>query len=513
MTIPLIGRIDSGNAAEVEAQIFEQLSGNDAVVLDLDQLSYISSAGLRVLLRIRKTHPDMRIINARPEVYEILDMTGFTELMPVEKAYRVVSVEGCEEIGHGANGSLYRIDSDCVVKVYKNASSLSDIQHEREMAKLALILGIPTAISYDVVKVGSSYGSVFELLNARSFAKILSKEPDQFDWCVHEFAGMLKKIHDTEVPEGKVPDMKKTALGWAAFMKDYLPEAAWKKLMALIEAVPDDNHMIHGDYHTKNLELQNDEVLLIDMDTLASGYPIFEFGSIFNAFIGFSEVDPDTVLRFQGYDLATSKRFWHETLAIYLGTRCESKIRELEDKARILGYTRLIRRSIRRGNSETPQGQKEIALWTKELIALLETVDTLTFSRDEITVDAAPASLEEVQAFLDERLAAVGCPPKAQSQLTLILEEVFINIASYAYPAGTGRATVRIKAGDGAVTLTFTDRGIPYDPLQKADPDVTLSAEERGIGGLGIFLTKNLSDDIRYAYRDGQNILTVCKSL
>ncbi|MBQ5354472.1 MAG: anti-sigma factor antagonist, partial [Clostridia bacterium] len=210
--VRLAGRIDSNNAAKVEEEIFCQLEGKDSCPLELDasDLNYISSAGLRVLLRLRKTHPDMTLTGVSSEVYEILEMTGFTEMMKVEKAYRVVSIEGCEEIGRGANGTIYRIDRDNVVKVYNNADALADIQHEREVAKLALILGIPTAISYDVVKVGESYGSVFELLNARSLSKILATEPEKMDWCVNEFVTMLKKIHSTVVPEGKLPDMKET---------------------------------------------------------------------------------------------------------------------------------------------------------------------------------------------------------------------------------------------------------------------------------------------------------------
>ena len=302
MKIDLTGRIDSNNAAQLEAKILKQLEGakDTSVVLDAAGLDYISSAGLRVLLRVRKTHPSLRITNVSPEVYEILEMTGFTEMMTVEKAYRVVSVEGCEVIGRGANGTIYRIDQDNVVKVYKNADALADIQHEREVAKLALILGVPTAISYDVVKVGDSYGSVFELLNARPFSKILATEPEKMDWCVQEYVKMLKTIHGTLVPAGKLPDMRETAVGWARFMQDHLPEEAGRKLLAMVEAVPHDDHMIHGDYHTNNLELQNDEVLLIDMDTLAVGHPIFELGSIFNALIGFSELDHEIIRRFQG---------------------------------------------------------------------------------------------------------------------------------------------------------------------------------------------------------------------
>ena len=267
------GHVDSNNAPAVEEEINKLLADAQGkeVSIDAKDLEYISSAGLRVLLHIRKSNPNLHISNVSSEIYEILDMTGFTQMMQVEKAYRVVSIEGCEEIGRGANGTIYRIDKDNVVKVYNNADALADIQHEREVARKALVLGIPTAISYDVVKVGESYGSVFELLNARSFSKIIATEPDKLDWCVKEYVDMLRKIHGTLVPKGDLPDLKETAVGWAKFVQDYLPEQYGKKLLNLITAIPHDDHMIHGDYHTKNLELTGDEVLLIDMDTLSVG--------------------------------------------------------------------------------------------------------------------------------------------------------------------------------------------------------------------------------------------------
>ncbi len=517
MTIQLSGRIDSNNAAAMEENIMSQLEGqNDtSLVLDASGLEYISSAGLRVLLRIRKTYPDMMITGVNSEVYEILDMTGFAEIMKVEKAYRVVSVEGCEEIGRGANGTIYRIDQDNVVKVYNNPEALSDIQHEREVARLALILGIPTAISYDVVKVNDSYGSVFELLNAKSFSNILASEPEKTDWCVKEYVELLKKIHCTVVPAGKLPDMKETVLSWARFMRDHLPEEAGKKLVSMVEAVPHDDHMIHGDYHTKNVMLQNDEVLLIDMDTLAVGNPIFELASMYNSFIGFSEMNHENIIHFQGFDFETGSAFWRKSLAAYLETECETKIREVEDKARIIGYTRMIRRSIRRGGLDSESGRAEIDLWKSQLLSLLEKTDTLLFNPHELVIEADTQNLPEVQAFVGERLEAADCPPKAKMQIDLAVEEIFVNIASYAYSPGKGSATVRVEVSKEpvAVTITFVDHGVPYDPLAREDPDVKLSAGERQIGGLGIFMTKQIMDDVSYEYRDGQNILTLKKNL
>ncbi|MBO4289809.1 MAG: anti-sigma factor antagonist [Lachnospiraceae bacterium] len=517
ITIALNGRIDSNNAAQAENGILKELEGKAPaeVVLDAEQLEYISSAGLRVILRLKKRWKDIRIVNVNSDIYEILDMTGFTEMMTVEKAYRVVSVEGCEEIGRGANGNVYRIDQDNVVKVYKHAEALAEIQHEREVARLALILGIPTAISYDVVRVGDSYGSVFELLNARSFSKILATEPEKMDWCVEEYIELLKKIHGTLVPKGKLPDMKETALNWARFMLDYLPEEAGKKLVAMVEAVPQDDHMIHGDYHTKNIQLAGDEVLIIDMDTLAVGHPIFELASMFNSFIGYSELHHEKILDFQGFDFRTGSEFWRKSLAAYLETECGAKIEEVENKARIIGYTRMIRRSIRRGGLEREEDLAEIELWKKNLLELLEKTDTLLYSPGELEIEADRENLPQVQLFVEERLNAADCPPKAQMQIALAVEEIFVNIASYAYAPDKGKATVRVEVSGEPVKviITFIDKGTPYDPLAKQDPDVTAKAEERQIGGLGIFLTKQVMDDVVYEYKDNQNILTLKKDL
>ena len=516
MTIELKGRIDSGNAQDVGQEIAEKLREGEAspLVLDAEKLEYISSAGLRLILHLRKEHPELRIIGVNSDIYEILDMTGFTEMMPVEKAFRKVSIEGCEMIGRGANGSIYRIDQDNVVKVYKDPDALDDIKREREMAKMALILGIPTAISYDVVKVGECYGSVFELLNARPLSKILAQDPGKMDWCVNEYVEMLRKIHGTLVPEGKLPDMNPTALKWAQFTKDYLPEEAGRKLVGLVEAIPHDDHMIHGDYHTNNLMLQNDEVLLIDMDTLAVGHPVYELGSIFNSFIGYSEYDPEVIKRFQGFDAETGKLFWKKSLAAYLGTDDEEYIRKVEDKARIIGYTRMIRRSIRRKGLETEAGRAEIQLWKDELLGLLEKTDTLLFSRNELEVEAVDDNLPTVLGFIEQHLEAADCPLKAQMQISVAAEEIFINIAHYAYKPETGKAIVRVDVEEDPVrvTITFVDKGMPFDPLAMEEPDVSLPAEAREIGGLGVFLARKAMDDVSYQYKDGQNILTLKKN-
>ena len=131
----------------------------------------------------------------------------------------------------------------------------------------------------------------------------------------------------------------------------------------------------------------------------------------------------------------------------------------------------------------------------------------------ELTLDAVTDNIGKVTAFVDETLEALDCPMKKQMQIDMAIDELFANIASYAYAPETGKATVRVETEEDprAVIVTFIDRGRPYDPLSAEEPDVTLSAEERKIGGLGIFIVRKTMDDMRYEYRDGQNILRIKK--
>ena len=382
LVIAIAGQVDSATAPQMEEKMRGILKDHpkNSIVLDLDKLEYTTSAGLRVILRLKQDVDDTRIVNAHPEVYDILDMTGFTELMDVEKAYRVFSVEGCEVIGQGANGKVYRIDRDTIVKVYLNPDALPEIHRERELARAAFVAGVPTAIPYDVVRIeGGGYGSVFELLNATSFAKLLIRGEKTVDEVAEMSVKLLKLIHSKTVKPGTMPDMKAVALDWAGFLKDYLPAEAFEKLYALVDAVPEDMHMMHGDYHIKNVMLQNGEVLLIDMDTLCHGHPIFELASMYNAYCGYCAMDHSIVEKFLGISYETACSFWRKSLSLYLDTEDEDRIQNVEDKAKIIGYTRIMRRTIRRNGLNTEEGRAVIENCKAVLGELLQKVDTLLF--------------------------------------------------------------------------------------------------------------------------------------
>lgn len=133
----------------------------------------------------------------------------------------------------------------------------------------------------------------------------------------------------------------------------------------------------------------------------------------------------------------------------------------------------------------------------------------------ELNISATVENIETVTNFVNEQLEALDCPMKAMMQIDIAIDELFGNIAHYAYNPDVGSATVRVEVQEEplAVIITFIDGGVPYDPLAAADPNTTLSAEERQIGGLGIYIVKKSMDEISYEYKDGKNVLSIKKKL
>lgn len=379
LTVFLKDRIDSTNAPAVEEEILKVVGENAdlPIVLDCSALQYISSAGLRVIMKLKKTNRNTSLVEVSLPVYEILETTGFTEILDIHKQLRTISVEGCPVIGKGAKGTVYRIDKETIVKTFKKDVDISDIEQERNLARTAFVLGIPTAISYDVVRIkDGGYGSVYELLDATNLAQELSSGRKTVDEVVGLEVGLLKIIHSTEVNPDQIPPFKEKAEKWLDMDKDYLPADKFGKLRALLDAIPEENHMIHGDFHMKNIMYQNGECLLIDMDSLSHGNLVFELVTIWCSYVGLGEVDNTIVEDFLGIPFDQARAIWRKTLEHYFGTTDESRINEIEDKVRLLGYARLIRRCVRK-RLDTETGRKELKNATDRICELLDRVDSL----------------------------------------------------------------------------------------------------------------------------------------
>ena len=339
------GRIDSANAASVDAQIQSAIAAHPGAepVMDAGGLEYISSAGLRVMLGISRELPEpLMIRNVSPEIYEVLEMTGFTSILRVRRALREISIEGCEEIGHGAVGKVYRLDRDTIVKVFREQDSLESIEREQILAKQAFLRGIPTAISYDVVKVGGRYGAVFEMLKADNLNDRLIRSPERFDELIVDYVRLMRTVHGVEMAKGEVPDARDIWRGYLDGLRGILPEDADRKVRALLDAMPENLHVVHGDIQMKNVMYSDGEPLLIDMETLCAGDPVFELAGPYITYIAYPEADPNETMDFLGLPNETAQAIYQRTVDQYLIGRTPEEKRLACERIELLGAVRFL---------------------------------------------------------------------------------------------------------------------------------------------------------------------------
>ena len=337
--IKLDGRIDSNNAKQFEDELFAAVGENaDKAVLDAEELEYISSAGLRVFLKLKKSlKGGVDVINVSNEVYDIFDVTGFTNLLDVKKALKEFSVEGLEQVGIGATAKVYRIDEDKIIKVFDPEVNAMMTEREGKMAKAAFVFGVPTAISYDTVKVGGSLGVIYEMLNAEDVMHHILKEPENTDKYVDMFAEFVKKVHTIEVDSPDFMSAKDNRIMGikGAKGKGVLSDETLDKMIAVMESIPDRNTFIHSDCHIGNVMLQSDgELMFIDMGACGKGHPIFDMGSMYLVYNFFASNDLDFGARdmLHGFTREQAKHIWDRFIRSYLGTDDEEYVALAEEQ-------------------------------------------------------------------------------------------------------------------------------------------------------------------------------------
>ena len=340
LTLYLEGDLNSSNSEDVGEEIEEITSNKEfnKIVFDLENLRYISSAGLRTILRVKQQHDDVSLINASLEVYDVFQMTGFTSIMNVQKALKKIDVSNADVIGEGFFSTVYRFNKDTIVKVFNRTSDTEQIERELRLAKEAFVLGIPTAISFDIVKVGDKLGVCFEMLDCMSLKTALLTDKANHDNYLKKYAELLKKINTTECFNPAIPNIKEQYYKKLDKIESYLDEAHFAKAKALIDSIPERKTFVHGDCHFKNIMVQHDELLLIDMDTLSVGHPIFELAAIYAPYCAFNEDDPTNSEKFFGISREEASKLYNDVLNLYFGK--DDPI--IKDKIRIVSYIHMV---------------------------------------------------------------------------------------------------------------------------------------------------------------------------
>lgn len=341
LTIYFEGELNSFNADNIEKEIKNDLEGKKfkSLVFDFSNLRYISSAGLRVILKYKQLYNDVQVVEASLEVYDVLSMTGFTNIMEVKKAMKRLYVSGAEIVGDGFFSTVYRIDKDTIVKVFNRTSDPNQIERELRLAKQAFVLGIPTAISYDIVKVDDKLGVRFEMLDCISLKNAFLQYPERYDELVDKYVSLLKNINQTDsngMPG--LPDMKEFFFRKLAAIKDILEPKYYDKAYKMLKGIEDRSTFIHGDCHFKNIMIQGDEFLLIDMDTLSHGHPMFELALIRVPYVAFEEDCPGNNEQFLGVPAPFSKKLYEDVVTRYYGKNDQ----EIFDKLAILSCIHML---------------------------------------------------------------------------------------------------------------------------------------------------------------------------
>ena len=340
LTIFLEGELNSVTSEKVDSEIDSVIKNNkfDKLVLDFEKVGYISSAGLRVVLKLKQLYNDLSIANVSLEVYDIFQMTGFTSMMNISKALRVVDISKAEVIGDGFFSTVYRLDKDTIVKVFNRTSDPNQIERELRLAKEAFVLGVPTAISFDIVKAGDKLGVIFEMLDCMSLKAAILSHPGKYEDYLEKYANLLKKINSTECLNPAIPDVKKYYSEKLEKIKPNLEDKYYLKVKKLLESIPERKTFVHGDCHFKNIMVQKDELILIDMDTLSVGHPIFELAALYAPYCAFNEDDPGNSERFFGINDEEATKLYNSLLNLYFGK--DDPV--IKDKIKLLAYVHMV---------------------------------------------------------------------------------------------------------------------------------------------------------------------------
>ncbi len=293
------------------------------------------------------------------------------------KKYKEVSIEGCKKIGQGAKGEIYRYDEELIVKVYNEKNTYKDVERESALARTAFVLGLPTAISFGIVSVGARYGAMFELIDAQTFSDLIARNSDKVDYYAQIMANLAKHIHSIEVEDNTFfPDAKIQLEGWVDRAIDDEDEEIGADIRRAVNAIDGTNTLVHGDFHTNNVFLSENEPLFIDVDRMSVGNPIIDISGVYLFYVGFGRIDKKKIEDFMGFSYEIALRFYDSFIECYLESKDKDLITQINDKAKALAYIRLIGQ-IKKKKSLTLKDNELIGDLVNEVKELIDKYKTL----------------------------------------------------------------------------------------------------------------------------------------
>ena len=341
LTVSFDGRLDTEAAVKFEAELAEVCSGNPhtSMIFDAEKLDYVASSGLRIILKLAKTEKNFSVENVSPAVFSVFEMTGFSRIINIRKALRKIDLEKCERIGFGGNGAVYRVSEDEIVKVNYNPATYADLDMELAKAKEAFLLGIPTAISFDLVDCGEGRrGVVYETIKSRTLGETIQSSPEHMDELTEKYVGQLNILHAVHTDNPVFGSAKDNYRKQVENVSKFLTEEEGKMLEQILDVLPEGDRLCHCDAHPKNIMIQNEDMLWIDMEGMSVGHPIYDLISIAVILNGIRT--DEMTLGICGMDIQTVQKFKDCFIRKYFKTEDPEMI---QTYGSILDALRLIR--------------------------------------------------------------------------------------------------------------------------------------------------------------------------
>ena len=283
LVVSLQGRLDTEASAKFETEFAEISKENPhgSLVIDASELSYIASSGLRVMLKLVKTEKNFKMENVCPDVYNVFEVTGFSKIINMTKALRKIDLEKCEKIGAGGNGAVYRVSEDEIVKVNYNPETYEGLDKELAKAKEAFLLGIPTAISFDLVDCGEGKkGVVYEAIKSSTLGESIQKDPSRMEELTEKYVEQLNLLDSVHTDNPVFGSAKAHYCKQVEDASKFLTAEEGELMKLILEALPEGDRLVHCDAHTKKIMIQNVVMLWIDMEGMSVGHPIYDLISI-----------------------------------------------------------------------------------------------------------------------------------------------------------------------------------------------------------------------------------------
>lgn len=310
LTVSADGRLDTEASVRFDAEIAEISRNNphESMVLDAEKLQYVASSGLRTILKMVKTEKNFSMENVSESVYNVFEMTGFSRIMTIRKALRKIDLEKCERIGFGGNGAVYRVSEDEIVKVNYNPATYAALDMELAKAKEAFLLGIPTAISFDLVDCGEGRrGVVYETIKSKTLGETIQSSPERMEELTEKYIEQLNILHAVHTDNPVFSNAKDSYRKQVEDASKFLTEEEGKMLEQILEVLPEGDRLVHCDAHPKNIMIQDEEMLWIDMEGMSVGHPIYDLISI-SAVLNGMRTD-EVTMSICGMDIQTVLRF------------------------------------------------------------------------------------------------------------------------------------------------------------------------------------------------------------